>query len=409
MEHRIFKRTILFALTFLFIEFASGQTKNRTYFNDARISINLNNIDFDVAKAVKTVSVELKSLNFERIGAAFDAVGRDLDREFRDVKFEIVDVNTEKEQKYNSIAEKTKRIVKSYQVGKDDKLAINNQYGKVAVHVWTKNEIKVEVEIKASESSENRANELLERVNIAESRVGNLISFKTIFGKISGNFSSLVKNGGEDKRRLQVNYIIYMPAKIALDIDNKYGSIEIGDFTGPLDINSTYSSFSAGRLDHPENQVKVTYGSASIGTFSNGDLSVTYGSLKLNEGDNLNATIRYSNAKIAHLINGGTFSLAYISGFKIDTVDKNVKNLNINSAYSGLTLGFDETADFDFDVTVSYAGFNYTADRISINDMPTAAGKSKGWNPTKNFKGQLGKGSDSRIVIKSNYGSVKFL
>jgi hypothetical protein len=410
MEIKIFKKAIAVGLTLLFSELALAQTTPTVYLNDSKIRIDLNNIEFDVAKALKTVRLELKSLNFRRIGAAFDAIGRDIDREFSDVDFEIVSDNLESRNVYMDAAEKTKRLVKSFQVDKDDKLAINNQYGKVAVHVWNKNEIKVEVEIKAFESSENSANQLLERVNISQTQVNNLITFKTNFGKISENFRSYINKGGEDKRRIQVNYVIYMPAINALNIENKYGGIEIEDFAGPLNINSVYGSFSAGKIDHPENQVKVTYGSASIDNFSNGDLLVTYGSLKLNEADKLNATIKYSSAKVAHLSNGGIFNLAYSSGFKIDEVDKNVKNLTISSSYSGVTLGIDEAADFDFDVTVSYAGFNYTStNSITISDLPSATGKSKGWNPTKNFKGQVGKGSDSRIIIKSSYGAVKFL
>jgi hypothetical protein len=409
MVIKIFKKAIVLSLTLLFSEMALAQTTQTVYLNDSKIRVDLNNIEFDVAKALKTVRLELKSLNFRRIGDAFDAIGRDIDREFRDVDFEIVSDNLESRNVYMDAAEKTKRIVKSFQVDKNDKLAINNQYGKVAVHVWTKNEIKVEVEIKAFESSENSANQLLERVNISETQVNNLISFKTNFGKISENFRSYINKGGGEARRIQVNYVIYMPAINALDIENKYGGIEIDDFSGPININSLYGSFSAGKIDHPENQVKVTYGSASIDSFSNGDLMVTYGGLKLNEGNKLNASIKYSNAKIAHLSNGGSFSLAYSSGFKIDTVDKNVKNLNINSAYSGITIGFDEAADFDFDVTVSYSSFNYTASQISIIDQALNNPKSKAWNLTKHYLGRIGNGSESKIVIKSSYGSVKFL
>jgi hypothetical protein len=410
MMHKIFKSTLLFALTFFFMESASAQSRHRLLNKNPKITIDLNNIEFNVAKALKTVAVELKSFDFERIGAAFEIVGRDIDREFGDIDLEVIDENHLEYDKNNLIAEKTKLIVKSYLVDKDDKLAINNQYGKVLVHTWPKNEIKVEIEIKAIESTEQSATQLLESVNISESRNANLISFKTNFEKISANFRSLLKSGKEDKRRLQVTYIVYMPAKNPLDINNSYGNIEMDDFAGPLNIISTYGSFSAGKIDHPQNQVKVTYGSANIANFSNGSLSITYGNLKLIEGDKLNATIKYSNAKIGHIRNGGDFNLAYSSGFKIDAVDKSVKNLTINSAYSSLTLGFDEAADFDFDVTVSYAGFNYTStNSITISDLPSATEKSKGWNPTKNFKGQIGKGSDSRIIIKSSYGAVKFL
>lgn len=409
MKHRIFKKALLFALTLLFIEIASGQTKEKSYAKDSKITIDLKNVELSIGEAFRTVALELKNIDFERIGASFERAGRDLGREIGNIEVEVIDAYHEKEHEYVGTDEKIKRISKSYVVDKDDKLAINNQYGKVAVHVWAKNEIKVEIEIKAFEASENSAAALLESVNIAESRDGNLISFKTNFEKTSLNFWSKIKNGKEERRGVQVNYVVYMPAKNPLDINNRYGSTEIDDFAGPVNISSSYGSFSSGKLDHPANQVKVSYGSASIQNFSNGNLAISYGSLKLTEGDRLNATIRYSSSKIAHLSNGGTFNLSYSSGFKIDEVDKNVKNLNITSSYSGVTLGIDETADFDFDVTVSYAGFNYSASRISITDQPSETEKSKGWNPTKNFKGQVGKGSDSRIIIKSSYGTVKFL
>jgi len=409
MKHRIFKKALLFALTLLFIEIASGQTKEKSNSKDPKITIDLKNIELSIGEAFRTFAFELKNIDFERIGSSLETVGNDLGREIGNIEVKVIDKDHEKDYEYVGTAEKTKRIIKSYVVDKDDKLSINNQYGKVAVLVWDKNEIKVEVEIKAFESSENSAAELLESVNIAESRDGNLISFKTNFEKTSINFWSKIKNGKEERRGVQVNYVIYMPAKNPLDINNRYGSTEIDDFAGPVNISSSYGSFSSGKLDHPSNNVKVSYGSASIENFSNGNLAISYGSLKLTEGDKLNASIRYSSSKIVRLYNGGTFNLAYSSGFKIDEVDKNVKNLTISSSYSGVTLGIDETADFDFDVTVSYAGFNYSANRINISDQSSDTEKSKGWNPTKNFKGQVGKGSDSRIIIKSSYGSVKFL
>ena len=451
MKHRIFKKALLFALTLLSIEIASGQTKEKSYAKDSKITIDLKNVELSIGEAFRTVALELKSLDFERIGTSLEAAGRDLElksldferigtsleaagrdlelksidlarigtfsetagghlgRETGNIELEVIDADHEKDHEYVGTSEKTKRIIKSYVVDKDDKLSVNNQYGKVAVHVWARNEIKVEVEIKAFEASENSASELLESVNIAESRDGNLISFKTNFEKTSMNFWSKIKNGKEERKGVQVNYVIYMPAKNPLDINNRYGSTEIDDFAGPVNISSSYGSFSSGKLDHPANHVKVSYGSAILENFSNGNLAISYGSLKLTEGDRLNASIKYSSSKIARISNGGTFNLAYTSGFKIDEVDKNVKNLTINSSYSGVTLGIDETADFDFDVTVSYAGFNYSASRISITDQLSETEKSKGWNPTKNFKGQVGKGSDSRIIIKSSYGAVKFL
>ena len=382
---------------------------------NSKITIDLKNIELDISNVFRTVALELKKIDFEKIGAAVESAGKELGREIGDIEVIVIENDDLQDPKQPEeligTAEKSRLIIKTYSVDQNDKLSINNQYGKVSVHTWTKNEIRVDVEIKAFESSESSAQELLESVKITDLRQENLISFKTNFEKTSLNFWSRVKNGKEERRGVQVNYTIYMPSKNPLEINNRYGSTELDDFIGPVNISSSYGSFSSGKLDNPANQVKVSYGSANIENYSNGNLSVSYGGLNMALADKVNASIKYSSAKISRLTNGGTFDLSYSGGFKIDAVDKNVKNLIINSSYSGVTLGIDENADFNFDVTVSYAGFNYSNDKINLLNQLTESNsdKAKVWNPTKNYKGRVGKGSDSRIIIKSNYGGVRFL
>ena len=413
MAHKIFKKALLFALTMLFIELASAQTVEPARPKSNRTNSELKNIEIEIAEAFKTVAVEIKNIDFEKIGKTVALATRELRKEMEDIQIVVSDIqipeNPEEPVELTGTAEKIKNITRTFSVDNNDKLSVNNQYGKVSVHTWAKNEIKVEIEIKAYEASENGAENLLESVNIAELREGNLISFKTNFEKTSLNFWSRVKNGQEERRGVQVNYLIYMPSKNPLDISNRYGKTEIDDFSGPVNISSSYGSLTSGRLDNPANQVKVSYGSASIDNFINGNLSVAYGSLTLNQAAKLNATIKYGKATIAQLSQGGDFNIAYTGGFKIDEVDKSVKNLNINSSYSGVSLGLEEGANFDFDVTVNYAGFNYSNSRVNLVEQITSSDKPKSWSPSKNYKGQIGKGSDNRIIIKSNYGGVKFL
>lgn len=415
MKRNIFKKILLFALTLLFIESATAQTASNDS-GTSKVKISLNHIGADLAGVLRTVSNELKNIDFENISLAVESAGQQLERELSNIKISgqvKVEYPGSPEDpsaiELVGTAEKTRLITKTYSVDSKDKLSINNQYGKVAVHTWAKKEIKVEIEIKAYEASESDAERLLESVSIAELKKGNLISFKTNFEKTSSSFWSKIKNGKEERRGVQVNYKIYMPSKNPLDISNRYGMTEIDDFSGPVNISSSYGSFSSGKLDHPANQVKVSYGSANIENFINGTLSVAYGSLKMNQAAKLNATIKYGSAKIAHLGQGGSFNLSYTGGFKIDEVDSSVRNLTINSSYSGVTLGLKNGADFDFDVTVNYAGFNYDNSRVNLVEQFMDNNKSRSWSPTKNYKGKIGKGSDSMIIIKSNYGGVRFL
>lgn len=413
MAHKIFKKALLFALVMLFIEMASAQTVEPSRPKSTRADSELKDIEFEIAEAFKTVAIEIKKIDFEKIGKTVAIATRELRKELEDIQIIVSDSRVPEDPdepvELTATAEKTKKITKSFTVDSNDRLSINNQYGKVSVHTWAKNEIRVEIEIKAYEASESGAENLLESVDIAELREGNLISFKTNFEKTSLNFWSRVKNGQEERRGVQVNYLIYMPSKNPLDINNRYGRTEIDDFSGPVNISSAYGSFKSGRLDNAANQVKVNYGSATIENFINGNLTVAYGNLTMNQAAKLSATIKYSKATIAQLSQGGNFNLAYSGGFKIDQVDNSVKNLNINSSYSGVSLGLEEGANFDFDVTVNYAGFNYSNSRVNLVEQLNPSEKPKTWSPSKNYKGQIGKGSDSRIIIKSNYGGVKFL
>ena len=411
MKHNRFKKLALVAFSLLLAQVALGQSEEKEH-RHKTIRIDTRNISKEISNVFRTVAFEINKIDFEKVGDAVSSVADQISNEVGDIEI-IIDGQNEPdpEDKNESVgtAEKSRIISKTYSVNKNDKLAINNQYGKVEVHVWNKNEIKVDVEVKAFEATDNGAQELLDKVKITDLRQNDLISFKTTIEKSTMNIWTRIRNGKEERRGVQINYLIYMPAKNALDINNRYGSTTVPDFTGPVNISSSYGSFASGKLDNPANQVKISYGSATMEEYANGNLNVSYGGLKLTRAEKINATIKYSSAKIAKLNNGGNFELSYASGFKIDDVDRDVKSLNINSSYSGVTLGIDENADFNFDVTVSYAGFNYNNQKMNLVNQLTDASKSKTWNPTKNYKGSMGKGSDSKIIIKSNYGGVKFL
>ena len=308
---------------------------------------------------------------------------------------------------YVQASEKVKTMSKTYAADANDKLSISNQYGKVVVNTWAKKEFRIDIEIKSYESSDSKAQEQLDAVSISELRQGDLISFKTNINKKNISWWSRTRNGKEEKRGVQINYVVYMPVKNPLDITNRYGSTVLPDLDGPLSINSSYGTLTAQTLNNPANRVKVSYGSASIEGYSSGMLDVSYGSLKLANADKLSADIRYSSAKIGKLTSGGNLDLSY-GDCKVESVDKSIRSLVINSSYSGLTMRIDEAANFNFDVTVSYAGFNFNDDKVNIVSR-TPDENAKGFNPTKNYKGTYGKGSDARVIIKSNYGGVKFL
>lgn len=427
MKHNLYKRLLSLALAFLISQPLFAQSKIVTPVAPGsplgaryagKLAASDIKVDFKVADLkIENLRSQLAKWNHELINLEVSLAPRiaALDSRIVEVFGHVADhpvddqisPQPDADPDYVQASEKVKTISKTYAADTNDKLSISNQYGKVVVNTWAKKEFRIDIEIKSYESSDSKAQEQLDAVSISESKQGDLVSFKTNIDKRNISWWSRTKNGKEEKRGVQVNYVVHMPVKNPLDLTNRYGSTVLPDLEGPLSINSSYGSLTAQTLNNPANRVKVSYGSASIEGYSSGMLDVSYGSLKLASADKLSADIRYSSAKIGKLTSGGNLDLAY-GDCKVESVDKSIRSLIINSSYSGLTMRIDEAANFNFDVTVSYAGFNFNDDRVNIISK-TPDENAKGWNPTKNYKGTYGKGSESRVIIKSNYGGVKFL
>ncbi|GAB2984902.1 hypothetical protein GCM10027049_23880 [Mucilaginibacter puniceus] len=303
----------------------------------------------------------------------------------------------------NDADKQVKTYSKSYAIDAGTRLDIDNRYGKVTVNTWSKNEFKVDVQIQVTANKADDTRKFIDRISINDSRQGQTVFFKTNIDKESqpGLFGS--KNSS---RKIEINYVIYMPAQNALNITNKYGNVELPELNGKLVINCAYGNLQAKSLSNPANQIKVSYGDARIGSLKATDLDISYGSLVLGSVDKLNADVKYSSAKIGTISTSGIINVKYGSGIQISNLDENMRNLMVDAKYSNIKLGL-SNEDADFDVTVHYGSFNYGNHLVNI--LKTENEEKKGFNPTKTFKGHVGKGNIARVInINSSYSSVKF-
>lgn len=305
--------------------------------------------------------------------------------------------------------EKVKNYSKSYSIDGNDVINLDNRFGKITVNTWNKSEVKVDVQIKVGANDDDLAQKLLDNVTIRDSKDGSGVYFKTnINNDDNGSSWSLFGGKRNNVRKIEVNYTVYMPSKNPLNVSNKYGATSLPDLDGKLVINNSYGSLVAKNLSNPGNQITVKYGSATIGSLNGSDLDVAYGSLSLGECNKLNADISYGSAKIGRITTSGNINVKFSGNLNINEVDKNIKNLSVNSSYSSVKLGISNEQNADFDVTVRYGSFNYGGHDINITSK-SPSDNDRGYNPTKNYKGHLGKGSNDRnITINTSYGSVSF-
>ncbi|MGA0560467.1 hypothetical protein ACO2Q8_27630 [Larkinella sp. VNQ87] len=325
----------------------------------------------------------------------------------------------------NPLSERKKTIVKVYDVTAKDHLVIENQFGNVNINVWNRDEIRVDITVKANASSDERVQKYLDAVEINEKRSGDQISLKTTLDK-SGFGGNWVMNRTKDgeKNGVQIDYQVSMPKTNPLTIKNSFGNTNVPTFSGPLTINQQYGNFSTTELNSDNVNVDVRFGKADIQAMENGKLNIQYSKLQLEKANNINLNnqfgglwigevkrldgkIGYSGAKIGTVKESCNVKLDFSGGFKIDQLTKSVDNIDIQANYSSVVLPMANASDYNFDVTVSYGGFKYPNDgRMMMTTQPSD--DDRGPKLTKQYSGKVGKGTTTRVRVVSKFGDVKF-
>lgn len=295
--------------------------------------------------------------------------------------------------------QKEKVIEKVYSIKSNHRIAIDNAYGKVAIQNWNRPEVKAVITIRTAESSERRAEEALSRVRIDASQSGNTVSFKTHISSNESSWWSSLTSGSSD-RALRVDYQVYLPRTNELIVANRYGAIELDDRDGKVTLAVDYGSLNAGRLNAKENALNVAYSKAELAYINGGDVSVKYGGFNLAEAETLHLTLSYSGGSNVGQINQeADINLQYSGGFQLG-LGNTIQKANVSASYSNITIKPVVNAAFNFNVAVSYGGFDYDHNRTNIQSK-------SGSNTSKSYTGYWNKTVSNFVNISSQYGTVR--
>ncbi len=323
--------------------------------------------------------------------------------------------------------EKTKKINKSFKVNASTKLDLENKFGKVQITTWDKNEIAIEINIIARANSDQKALEILDKINVDISEGSDIIYLKT-------KTESIHSKGGN--KSFEINYTVNMPRNNALKVKNNFGDMFLGNFNGKTDIEVKYGGLRAEKLSSNENNIKVGFGSGSVTYIKNGNLNISYSDFNLNSGGNIDLTSSFSDIKLEgidildiknkygkveigsvnsvsgsnsfadfnlkKLATGLDMKVSYCGAFEVRNIGKNFKNININGSFSHFDLDFDDGNAFNFDVNVSFGNAHIDRSKAQFNI-------SEKKNTSAYYKGKYGRGScQGNVNIKSSYGDVSF-
>ncbi|HUX97134.1 MAG TPA: hypothetical protein VMV47_15475 [Bacteroidales bacterium] len=331
--------------------------------------------------------------------------------------------------------EVSKEFHKEYTPGPNTTLEINNRYGDVAITSWDKNQIVIDVKVTVELPNREKAEKLLEYIDVQFTEDGDLIKATTV---IDDKFS--FTGWGGESRKFSIDYDVKMPKNIALRLANRYGNTKINEMTGPVSLDIKYGNLTAGRLvrgnEKPWNSLNLAYGKGSIEEIGwmtvniryTGRLEINkstailldskYSKLSLGETSSVVGESKYDNIKIdkiknLDLDNGysdvsiGTLAtkLRYegsYGSFSIENIPADFESIDLEARYMGVKLGIAENASYELDGHVRYGGLRYNEDNFKFNRRIVE-------NNSTEVSGVVGKNDSpkSKVKIEASYGTVK--
>lgn len=270
---------------------------------------------------------------------------------------------------------KTKAVNKTYTVGQGDKFSVANSFGKVEVHTWNKNEIKVDVSVEVTANRESLAQKIFDGVSISDKQSGGDVSFKTSMKSVS--------NDKTDKSTTEVNYSIYMPETNELHLSNEFGATTVPDFKGKVDLTSKFGSITTGNLSNVKS-ILVEFGRSDFESINNGDI-----------------TIKFSSASLGKLTGSTKLKLEFCSATKVN-LDNALSSLDVNASYSTVNLKPANALSASYTIATSFGNFKNTT---GIKFNSEEEDKQDGPKFDYKYEGRSGSGSVP-VKVKTSFGKI---
>jgi len=258
-------------------------------------------------------------------------------------------------------------------------LELASRNGNIEFKNWENNSIKVVAVVEMEGNNEEDELKALEKFELELQKTGNRLEIKHNYEEY--NFCNVkvwprkkkkkvkIEEGEEVKlKRMGVNYQLFIPKELNLELKNNYGNISIdalnGDLNASLFKGDIYAGNIAGEIDLSEKYGRATIKSmqkgeiylfqsnADIGSSIELSMEAKYSKVDIQKVGNMSLSGFQSNIEIAEEVEKIDGSVKYgklelednakeldLSFFQGKLFSQNVDQLNLNASYTNIEVG----------------------------------------------------------------------
>lgn len=295
-------------------------------------------------------------------------------------------------------------------------LSIDNQFGNITVADWDQNKVAITYIIEVTYADEAKAKKVMEKIKVEFKEEGSRILVKTVIGEL-GNLN--LHNKKDEKQSFRIDYFVKCPKGIKINLDNQFGDMIVGSFTGPFSADLQFGNLNAVSLGGTENKIDMQFGEVTIGSMKDGKIDIQHCDvLKITECGNLSIDAQFTKVDIGSAVslkadlNNCELNVdaladhlkldANMGNTKIGSVAAGFTSLSVEQNMGDLTIGIDPKAGYKLNAEVNMGSLKVPegmkVSKEKESDLPGVT--------VEKISGVFGSGN-STVKLNVNMGSVK--
>jgi len=297
-------------------------------------------------------------------------------------------------------------FIKRVPIGNETTLEVTNKYGNIHITPWDKDSAYIRAEVRAFAPNQTKLKKMFDGITVNITDTKYLIRANTdftqninmLFESFKGMTSKLISYDS----RVEINYYINVPEYLNIMIENKYGDVYMEDHTGNLSLSVSNGSFKANSLGKGSS-ITLAFCDATINSVTSGSINASFSEITIGETTDISinstsskydirdaGTIRIDSRRDKYFITNieklkGT---SYFTDFRVnklkneldlttrygninvDLIEVGFETININSGYTDISLDFDRSNSYNFDIRYINA-FLVLPDKITKSEKKT--------------------------------------
>ena len=318
----------------------------------------------------------------------------------------------------------TKEITKNYTISPDANVTLKNSFGSIQCETWDKNEISIKIVMTVETDSQEKADEVFEKIDFVINGSDSAVTARTRLGK-----------GFSVRGKFSINYTVNMPASVNLNLSNEFGDVVIGELTGRSKLSIEYGNAVIKKLDDGDNLLEVKFGSLRVCSLKGAVINMDYSKLTIDYAGSIRLKSKYSDLSLEEVIflegsiEGGEMNLknatvlmlnikypnvvietlkeklvvdGEFGNFEIKHVSPGFKLISITNNYGNYIIPIGTSASYTIDAESHYGGIQLPKDQGEFSKYISSGSELI-------IQGIIGENPRGIVKIRSEYGNISLI